>query len=160
MRANMSFLSESNNQQIRLLPFSMTTHETANKRYGELQAILRDRFQAEGRGLIEMVRSIEAQLPPTLVWELRSIGHIRNKVVHDGLERIPRYFDPLCIEASASLKQLIAQNLPEPENATKSIRKKTKTPTSKPTEKAAKKSISTRSASAKRKRATNKPRSK
>jgi hypothetical protein len=84
----------------------MTTHENVNRRYADLQAILRDVFQAEGRGLVEMTISIQDQLPRKLVWELRSIGHIRNQVVHENLAEVPKYFEPLCKEAQATLKQL------------------------------------------------------
>jgi dsDNA-specific endonuclease/ATPase MutS2 len=87
----------------------MTTHETVNRRYAELQSLLLATFAAEGRGIIEMLRNVEDQLSPKLAWELRSIGHIRNQVVHEGLEEIPRYFEPLCKEAAATLKQLKAK---------------------------------------------------
>jgi hypothetical protein len=86
----------------------MTTHETVNRRYSDLQAQLRALFNAEGRGLVEMVRSVENQMSTTLSWELRAIAHIRNKVVHEGLAEIPRYFEPLCKEAVTSLKQIKA----------------------------------------------------
>jgi hypothetical protein len=84
-------------------------HETVNRRYSELQSLLIAVFAAEGRGIIEMLRNVEDQLPTKLAWELRSIGHIRNQVVHEGLEEIPRYFEPLCKEALASLKLLKAK---------------------------------------------------
>jgi len=87
----------------------MSTHENVNRRYADLQAILRDAFQAAGRGLVEMTISIQDQLPKSLVWELRSIGHIRNQVVHENLARVPKYFEPLCKEAAATLKQLKKQ---------------------------------------------------
>jgi len=85
-------------------------HETVNRRYAELQSLLFAAFGAEGRGIIEMLRNVEDQLSPKLAWELRSIGHIRNQVVHEGLEEVPRYFEPLCKEAAATLKQLKAKN--------------------------------------------------
>ena len=104
----------------------MTTHETVNRRYAELQALLRDRFHAEGRGLIEMLKSVENQLPSTLIWELRAIGHIRNKVVHDGLEDIPRYFEPMCKEATATLKRLKAEQSVKLDKAPEKASKKPK----------------------------------
>lgn len=82
----------------------MSTHELVNKRYSEIQTLLRDKHAAEGRGIGEMVRSVEGKLTPTLSWELRAIAHIRNQVVHEGLAVIPRYFEPLCKEAIAKLK--------------------------------------------------------
>ncbi|WP_425617446.1 hypothetical protein NA78x_001124 [Anatilimnocola sp. NA78] len=87
----------------------MTTHETVNRRYSDLQMLLHKVFNAEGRGLGEMVRSVESQLSPTLCWEIRAIAHIRNKVVHEGLAVIPRYFEPLCKEALGALKRLKAE---------------------------------------------------
>jgi hypothetical protein len=87
----------------------MTTHENVNRRYADLQSTLREAFQAEGRGLVEMTISIQDQLPRNLVWELRSIGHIRNQVVHENLAKVPKYFEPLCKEATATLKQLRQQ---------------------------------------------------
>lgn len=86
----------------------MTNHETVNRRYSELQTQLRLIFAAEGRGLSEMTRAVEQHLSPTLSWELRAIAHIRNKVVHEGLVEIPRYFEPLCKEALGGLKHLKA----------------------------------------------------
>lgn len=87
----------------------MTTHETVNRRYSELQMLLQAIFSAEGRGLGEMVRSVENQMSATLSWEIRAIAHIRNKVVHEGLSEIPRYFEPLCKEALGALKRLKAE---------------------------------------------------
>lgn len=87
----------------------MTTHENVNRRYADLQSLLREAFHAEGRGLVEMTLSIQDQLPKNLVWELRSIGHIRNQVVHENLAIVPKYFEPLCKEAVATLKQLRKQ---------------------------------------------------
>jgi hypothetical protein len=87
----------------------MTTHENVNRRYADLQSLLRDAFHAEGRGLVEMTISIQDRLPKNLVWELRSIGHIRNQVVHENLAKVPKYFEPLCKEAIATLKQLRKQ---------------------------------------------------
>jgi hypothetical protein len=82
----------------------MITHEIVNQRYSQIQTMLREKFAAEGRGIGEMVRSVETQLSPTLSWELRAIAHIRNKVVHEGLAEIPRYFEPLCKEAITAMK--------------------------------------------------------
>jgi hypothetical protein len=97
-------------------------HETVNRRYAELQALLLSVFAAEGRGIIEMLRNVEDRVPPKLAWELRSIGHIRNQVVHEGLAEIPRYFEPLCKEATATLKQLKAQKVKRPKAAQASSR--------------------------------------
>jgi hypothetical protein len=89
-------------------------HETVNRRYAELQSLLLTVFTAEGRGVIEMLRSVEDRVSPKLAWELRSIGHIRNQVVHEGLAEVPRYFEPLCKEAVATLKQLKAHKVKRP----------------------------------------------
>lgn len=88
----------------RICALPMTTHDTVNQRYSQLQILLQKNFGAEGRGIVEMVRSVETKLSTTLSWELRAIAHIRNKVVHEGLTEIPRYFEPLCKEALAGLK--------------------------------------------------------
>jgi hypothetical protein len=98
----------------------MTMHEIVNRRYAELQSLLVAAFAAEGRGIIEMLRNVENQLSPKLAWELRSIGHIRNQVVHEGLEEIPRYFEPLCKEATATLRQLKAKKVKKPKAARES----------------------------------------
>ncbi len=89
-------------------------HETVNRRYAELQSLLLTVFAAEGRGIIEMLRNVEDRVSPKLAWELRSIGHIRNQVVHEGLDEVPRYFEPLCKEATATLKQLKVQKAKKP----------------------------------------------
>src|ERR1039458_4402582 len=96
----------------------MTMHETVNRRYAELQSLLFAAFGAEGRGIIEMLRNVEDQLSPKLAWELRSI------------EEIPRYFEPLCKEAAATLKQLKAKKAKKPKapKETKPTARKTAEP--------------------------------
>lgn len=107
----------------------MTTHEIVNKRYSEIQKLLHDKYAAEGRGIGEMVRSVESQLSPTLSWELRAIAHIRNKVVHEGLAEIPRYFEPLCKEAISAMKvvkkKAVAASKKTAAKKTKAAKKKT-----------------------------------
>ncbi len=95
----------------------MTTHEIVNKRYSEIQTLLREKYAADGRGVGEMVRSVENQLSPKLSWELRAIAHIRNKVVHEGLAEIPRYFEPLCKEAIAAMKGVKKKQAAKPPKA-------------------------------------------
>jgi hypothetical protein len=113
-------------------------HEIVNRRYAELQAPLLAVFAAEGRGIIEMLRNVEDRVSPKLAWELRSIGHIRNQVVHEGLADVPRYFEPLCKEAVASLRLLKAQKVKRPKVARASSPAKVKTPKRKATKTAAK----------------------
>jgi dsDNA-specific endonuclease/ATPase MutS2 len=120
----------------------MTTHEIVNKRYSEIQKLLHDKYAAEGRGIGEMVRSVESQLSPTLSWELRAIAHIRNKVVHEGLAEIPRYFEPLCKEAIAAMKGVKKKAATAPKKtAAKSAVKKSKAATKKTPVKKAKRVV-------------------
>lgn len=137
----------------------MTTHENVYRRYAEIQSILREGFQAEGRGVVEMALSIEGRLTKKLVWELRSIGHIRNQVVHENLATVPRYFEPLCKEAVAALKlqrkllksptvrrKSTIAGVPTPPKSESAIKAKT----IKTVKKAIKKKAGTRSSSARR----------
>ncbi len=91
----------------------MTSHETVNQRYAEIQAILRDGFRAEGHGIIQMARDIDDVLPRDLAWKIRDIGRIRNQVVHEGLKpaEIPAYFDSRCGEVVAGLEALRLKGL-------------------------------------------------
>jgi len=143
----------------------MTTHEDVNRRYAELQAILRDVFQADGRGLVEMAISLGDKLPRNLLWELRSIGHIRNQVVHENLATVPKYFEPLCKEALAGLKQRrkemkAAKSAGKPRQATTPPAAKAATPAkatptkakTKPTTKSSVKKKPTKAATAKKRR--------
>jgi len=129
----------------------MTMHETVNRRYAELQSLLVAAFGAEGRGIIEMLRNVEDRLSPKLAWELRSIGHIRNQVVHEGLEEVPRYFEPLCKEAAATLKQLKAEKVKKPKTSPKSKPTVKKSAKPKSAQSPAKRAQSAKRAPAKRK---------
>lgn len=49
-----------------------------------LEALLAHRYGARGRGLHELVSSVEARLDPGVVRQLRFVATIRNKLVHDA----------------------------------------------------------------------------
>jgi hypothetical protein len=86
----------------------MTTHETVNRLYADIQTLLRKNYGAAGRGIFAMLKSVEGKLPAKLVWELRMIATTRNLVVHECLEPVPRYFEPLCSEAIETMRAVPA----------------------------------------------------
>jgi hypothetical protein len=49
----------------------------------ELESILRTKHGADGKGLHQLVTSVESRLPPDLIRVLRRIATIRNKIVHE-----------------------------------------------------------------------------
>lgn len=54
-----------------------------------LEAALRTRHNAQGRGLHELVDSVEGNLPARAVRDLRYVATLRNKLVHeDGYDRL------------------------------------------------------------------------
>lgn len=61
----------------------MSDLELAIRRSKRLEHRLRDAHGGTGRGLHELVSSIEAQLPRELVKRLRFVATMRNKLVHD-----------------------------------------------------------------------------
>ena len=91
----------------------MTTHETVNKLYAEIQTLLRKNLGAEGKGFFAMLKSVESKLSAKLVWELRLIGNIRNQVVHECLEPVPRYFEAICGEAIEGMRAASAALAPK-----------------------------------------------
>ena len=50
----------------------------------QLEAVLEQRFGAEGRGLHEKLSSVEHQIPLPVVKQIRWIASLRNRVVHEG----------------------------------------------------------------------------
>ncbi len=48
-----------------------------------LEALLRSQFHAEGKGLHQLVSSVEERLPHDVIKKLRFIATMRNKVVHE-----------------------------------------------------------------------------
>lgn len=61
----------------------MSDLDLAIRRSKRLERRLRDGLGATGRGLHEMVSSVEKKLPNDLVRKLRFIATLRNKLVHD-----------------------------------------------------------------------------
>jgi hypothetical protein len=61
----------------------------------QLEAALEKQYGATGRGLHEKLSSVEQQLPPEIVRNLRFIATMRNKIVHEtdseGLEDRDRF---------------------------------------------------------------------
>jgi hypothetical protein len=97
----------------------MTTHETVNRLYAEIQSLLRKNLGAEGNGVFALLKSVEGKLSAKLVWELRLIGNIRNQVVHECLEPVPRYFEALCGEAIEGMQAVPAVLAPKGNNSPK-----------------------------------------
>lgn len=50
-----------------------------------LEKILKSQYGAVGKGLGEMVRSVESQLPEETVQKIRTLARWRNKVMHDDM---------------------------------------------------------------------------
>lgn len=50
-----------------------------------LEKILKSQYGAVGKGLGEMVRSVESQLPEETVQKIRTLARWRNKVAHDDM---------------------------------------------------------------------------
>jgi hypothetical protein len=64
----------------------MSQIETAVLASKKIEAILRDGFAAEGRGLHEYLASVEHRIPAHIVKKARYIASGRNQVVHkDGV---------------------------------------------------------------------------
>jgi hypothetical protein len=61
----------------------MSDLDLAIRRSKRLEGRLRDGFGATGRGLHEMVSSVERTLPPEAVKRLRFVATLRNKLVHE-----------------------------------------------------------------------------
>ena len=74
----------------------------------ELESILRSKHGADGKGLHQLVTSVERNLPPDLVRTLRRVATIRNKIVHE--EDYKRLDDKkgFIADCAAAKKQLSA----------------------------------------------------
>ncbi|WP_087020539.1 DUF4145 domain-containing protein [Thaumasiovibrio subtropicus] len=53
------------------------------KRSRRIEALLKQHYHAEGKGLHELITSCEERLPHDLIPQLRFIATIRNKTVHE-----------------------------------------------------------------------------
>lgn len=77
----------------------------------ELEALLETEFGASGRGLHEKITSVQGQLSPGLVKQMRYLATIRNKLIHEpGFDDIPdraafiRRFEESLAELQAILR--------------------------------------------------------
>lgn len=61
----------------------MSTIEAAVMGSKKIEKILKDQFQAEGRGLHELLTSVESRIPADILKQARYIASVRNKVVHE-----------------------------------------------------------------------------
>ncbi|ORT51744.1 hypothetical protein ST37_05205 [Vibrio sp. qd031] len=61
----------------------MSDIELVVSRSRRLEALLKSQFHAEGKGLHQLINSVEERLPHDIIKKLRYIATIRNKVVHE-----------------------------------------------------------------------------
>ena len=61
----------------------MSDIDFAVRQCKEIEAILREKHGADGKGLHQLVTSIESRLPTEVVRTLRRVATIRNKIVHE-----------------------------------------------------------------------------
>jgi hypothetical protein len=66
----------------------MSDIEIVIQRSRKLEALLKGRYHAKGRGLHALVSSVERQLPRDIVPGLRWVATMRNKVVHEDSFRL------------------------------------------------------------------------
>jgi hypothetical protein len=92
----------------------MSDRDLVIERCAELEGILKQKFRAEGRGLVQQAISIEHLLPPELMQNLRWIGRIRNECAHEvhfQLRDRDRYIRT-CDQVKAALMALDASHSP------------------------------------------------
>jgi hypothetical protein len=82
--------------------------DVAVRQCKELESILRTKHGAEGKGLHQLVTSVEGGLPSDLVRILRRIATIRNKIAHEA--EYERFDDKkgFLADCAAAKKQLNA----------------------------------------------------
>jgi uncharacterized membrane protein YsdA (DUF1294 family) len=75
----------------------------------ELEQILKSKFNAQGDGLGQQLRSVENSLPPELFSQLKWIVTIRNKAIHEAHTfKMPNGFIQDCDRAKMMLEQIEA----------------------------------------------------
>ena len=86
----------------------MSDIDVAVRQCKELESILRTTHGAEGKGLHQLVTSVEGDLPSDLVRVLRRVATIRNKIVHEA--DYERFDDKkgFLADCAAAKKQLTA----------------------------------------------------
>jgi hypothetical protein len=107
-----------------LTPKNPREHETATlsdhyapvlSQAKQLEQLLRSGFAAEGRGLHELVTSVQGQLPEALIRKLRFIATVRNRLVHesagDQIDDLDEFLRT-CAAAEAELRRLILEKTP------------------------------------------------
>ena len=88
----------------------MSQIETAVLASKKIEAILRDGFGAQGRGLHEYLASVEQRIPAAIVKKARYIASVRNQVVHnDGVIADLAEFNQTVDEVVAALNNQLAQ---------------------------------------------------
>jgi hypothetical protein len=95
----------------------MSQIETAVLASKKIEAILRDGFAAEGRGLHEYLDSVEHRIPDHIVKKARYIASVRNQVVHkDGVIADLADFNQTVADVVAALNDQLAQEQMAREN--------------------------------------------
>ena len=83
--------------------------ELVIKQSKHFEVLLKTHFGATGKGLHQLVSSIEKALPKDLIRDLRKIATIRNKLIHEqGYDSIDETtFNQACASADPKLRKLI-----------------------------------------------------
>lgn len=86
----------------------MSDIDLAIRQCKELESILRTKLGAEGKGLHQLVTSVESRLSPELIRVLRRVATIRNKIVHEPDYRRLDDKKAFLADCAAAKKQLNA----------------------------------------------------
>lgn len=86
----------------------MSDIDLAVRECKELESILRTKLGADGKGLHQLVSSVESRLPADLVRVLRRVATIRNKIVHEEDYRRLDDRKSFLADCAAAKKQLNA----------------------------------------------------
>ncbi|MGO2509245.1 MAG: DUF4145 domain-containing protein [Vibrio hibernica] len=70
-----------------------------------LERLLREKYYAQGQGLMELVQSCEQRLPHSIIKKIHHVADIRQKVVHDDDYQLddPIAFERMCLECEKEL---------------------------------------------------------
>lgn len=77
-------------------------HELAAKTSKEIESMLKSRYNASGKGLHELLNSVEESLDKRTIRILRKIATLRNKVIHEDSRININEFKGLLIELEAT----------------------------------------------------------
>ena len=86
----------------------MSDIDLAIRQCKELESILRTKLGADGKGLHQLVTSVESRLSPELIRVLRRVATIRNKIVHEADYRRLDDKHGFLADCAAAKKQLNA----------------------------------------------------